>query len=114
MLAFPIMTAPQADNLSTTVALFGGMKFPSMVEAQVVRVPFVHMLSLINTGMPVSGVLFPSAMRASDCCARSMAASRVTVMKAFTLSSTFSIRSRQSFVSSTEDIFLFRNRSDAS
>ena len=41
MLALPVMTASEAISFSITVALYGGLKLPSILDAQVVSVPLV-------------------------------------------------------------------------
>ena len=54
MLALPVMTASEAISFSITVALYGGLKLPSILDAQVVSVPLVQMLSLMAIGIPAS------------------------------------------------------------
>jgi hypothetical protein len=57
MFVFPTMTAPWSINFCTTVALYVGIKFSSIFEAQVVRIPLVQKLSLMATGIPSRGLL---------------------------------------------------------
>src|SRR6185295_9710995 len=52
---FPSSTYPCARSLAITVASYGGTKFPSIRDAQVVRTPSVHILSLTATGIPIMG-----------------------------------------------------------
>jgi len=65
-LVLPTMTAPAAASLSTTVASYGGTKFSSIFEEQVVFVPRVHMLSLTAIGMPARGPICPPRARRSS------------------------------------------------
>ena len=59
---FPIITAPEFKSLSVTVDSYGGIKFPKILLAQVVLIPFVQRLSLIANGIPAKGGrLFPAA-----------------------------------------------------
>jgi hypothetical protein len=64
------------------------MKFPRIFDAQVVRVPAVHMLSLIAIGIPSTVDAVPALRSLSALSACDSAASPVTVMNALTLSST--------------------------
>ena len=78
--SFPSVTVPAAASFSTTVASYGGMKFSSILDAQVVRVPFVHILSFIPTGIPARGdSSSPFARRSSIFFALSIASSAETV-----------------------------------
>ena len=58
----PTITAPAALSFFITVALYGGIKFSRIFDPQVVRIPFVQTISLMDKGMPVSGVTVPSAI----------------------------------------------------
>ena len=42
-------------SFAMTVASYGGTKFPSIWDAQVVRTPSVQILSLIASGIPIIG-----------------------------------------------------------
>ncbi len=55
MFVLPSITAPVAFSFSMTVASKGGLKSFSMLEPQVVVIPFVQIKSLIARGIPVSG-----------------------------------------------------------
>ena len=64
-----------------TVASYGGTKRSRMREAQVVRTPFVQMLSLTARGMPWSGERTSpraKASAASAACCRACSAVTVT------------------------------------
>src|SRR5690242_21584347 len=58
-------------SFAITVASYGGMKFCSMRDAQVVATPSVQRLSLIASGMPVIGFVlrhpFNFSSRAAAC-----------------------------------------------
>lgn len=60
MLVLPISTAPALRSLSTTVALYGGMKVSNIFEAHVVGIPSVQKLSLIAMGKPSSSRGLPT------------------------------------------------------
>ena len=51
----PRITAPAFSRFSTASALKVGTKFSKILEEQVVRVPSVHILSLIAKGTPARG-----------------------------------------------------------
>ena len=81
MLALPVMTTSCPASLSMTVALYGGLKLYSILDAQVVSVPLVQMLSLIATGIPArSDSSLPAARFASTAAACASAVSSVTVI----------------------------------
>jgi len=112
ILAFPIMTAPACFNFSTTVALYGGTKLWSIFEEHVVKIPSVHMLSLISTGIPSNGPIFsPRAIFMSTSAAFCRALSLVWVTKDLTFSSTSSILLKTASVISTELISFFASLS---
>ena len=115
MLVLPSITAPVAFSFSITVASYGGLKSLSILEPQVVVIPFVLIKSLIARGIPVSGEraasLFKRWSASLACCS---ARSSVMRVNAFTLSSTSRIRSRCARVNSTEEILCSRNNSPAS
>ncbi len=72
------------------------MKFPSILELQVVRIPFVHMLSLMATGTPARGPFnLPASMSAWTFPACSMVFSSFTVTKAWMDGSMAFIRARE-------------------
>ena len=52
MFAFPIKIASCFFNLEITVASYGAIKFSSIFDAQVVLLFLIHMLSLIEMGIP--------------------------------------------------------------
>ena len=76
--------------------------------------PVVQMLSLSIIGTPSSGPSLPDAALASAALASAKALSPVTVTKAFTLSSTFSMRLKTASVSSVDEISRAARRSAAS
>src|SRR3990172_2965354 len=95
MLSLPRITAPASFSFLTTVASYGGTKFSSMREAQVVLTSFVQKMSFIAMGTPVRGVRsFPSLIILSAASASFTALSRHTVMYAWIFSSTSSMRLR--------------------
>ena len=94
MLSFPKNTAPSSFSRATTVASYGGTKCSRILEAQVVGMPSVQRTSFRPMGMPVRGRWSPEAILLSASSAAFSAWSAVTVMYAFTLGSTASIRSR--------------------
>jgi hypothetical protein len=59
------------------------MKFESIRDPQVVRMPSVQKMSLCTIGTPVSGPPSPRARAASAAAASASARSRVTVMNEF-------------------------------
>ncbi len=65
MLALPSKTKPSLLRRSITVASYGGTKFSSILEPQVVLIPFVHNKSFMIPGIPVRGAISPAAMRLS-------------------------------------------------
>lgn len=54
-LVFPNNIAPELNNLFTTVAVYVGLKSCSILEPQVVGMPFTQKLSLIAIGIPSKG-----------------------------------------------------------
>ncbi len=65
ILVLPMMTAPAFSNCSTASAEKVGTKLFKILEEQVVRVPFVHILSLMAKGTPAKGpVSSPASMAA--------------------------------------------------
>ena len=55
---FPRITVSDFFNSSITHASYGGIYCSSIFEAQVVFIPFVHILSFTAHGMPASGFRF--------------------------------------------------------
>ncbi len=83
MFVLPETSIPFSFIFSTTVALKGGMKFSSILEAHVVLVPSVFILSFTATGIPSKGdSWFPAALRLSDSPAEARSFSGSTVIKA--------------------------------
>ena len=77
--ALPRITGRSACNFSITVALYGGTKFSSILDAQVVLTPFVQILSLIAPGIPSKyEIASPAAIFLSAFSASCSAVSRVT------------------------------------
>ncbi len=54
MFVLPMMTAPAASSLRTTVAEYGGTKFARIFDPPVVLTPSVQNRSLTATGTPAS------------------------------------------------------------
>src|SRR5947209_4205443 len=54
-LVLPRRIAPASDSRSMTVALYGGMKFASILDPQVVLMPRVQITSLTAMGIPARG-----------------------------------------------------------
>src|SRR4029079_3788941 len=80
-LVFPSSRYPCVRNLAITVASYGGTKFPSMRDAQVVSTPSVQILSWIARGMPIIGdVLRHPFNEASSAAACATAVSLVCVI----------------------------------
>src|SRR6185503_4819016 len=104
----PIRMAPASKSVFTTVASYGGTKLSSIFDAHVVLVPFTQMLSLMLTATPASGpTCSPSLILLSSHRALSSASPPVTVIKAFTFGSTFSIRSSSCWTYSSAEKSLF-------
>src|SRR5437879_6568352 len=59
MFVLPSITNPASSSRSITVASYGGTNGSRIFEPHVVRTSFVHMLSLMAQGMPVSGPPLP-------------------------------------------------------
>ena len=79
---FPNTTAPARSKFFTASAVYAGTKCSSILEPQVVRMPFVHRLSLTATGTPASGPCkLPSAMAFCTSSARAKACASSTVTK---------------------------------
>ena len=101
----PSSTHPAARSFSHTVALYGGTKSSSILDAQVVFTPSTQMLSFTATGTPHRGCTVSPRCRArSASSAWASAVSGVRVMYAPTFSSTRPILSRYARVISTEDM----------
>ena len=84
MLALPTRIAPAVCSLRTTVASTFGICSASILDPAVVRTPRVRNRSLTEIGTPWSGPRYwPRAICDSATRAARMAASAVTVMKAF-------------------------------
>src|SRR5580658_10272184 len=60
-LVFPIGIAPASMARATAVAVYGAIQVARIFDAQVVRVPVRHMLSLTASGTPASGSVSPAA-----------------------------------------------------
>ena len=96
----------------TTVPLYGGIKLCKILDAQVVRIPFVTNISLSAIGIPVMTVIFSFLLnRLSAWFACSRASFSQIVMKEFKSLFVFIILSRHAFVSSIEEILLSFNTS---
>ena len=102
MATLPIITAPSFSNLSTTVALYGEMKFSNIFEPQVVVISLVQRRSLIDTGIPLSIPCSPFCLFVSSSAALSRALSLFTEINAFNSPSVCSILFRQLPTSSFE------------
>ena len=79
ILSFPRLIIPSFSSFSTTVALYGAIKFSSIFELHVVFTPFVHRLSFKPIGIPAS---FEFSLFTFLAC--SLAVSIVSVTKACT------------------------------
>ena len=79
---------------ATTVASYGGTKFSSMREPQVVLTPLVQMLSLTAIGMAMSGMVFRHllSVKSSSSASFTSASFFAVVMNALTLDSTSKTR----------------------
>ncbi len=102
MLVLPRMTTPAALSFLVSVASYGGIQPSRIFEPTVVGTPSVVKMSLSASGTPASGPSFsPFSRFASTARAWARAPSRSTCRKAFTFSSTASIRARWASVTST-------------
>ena len=106
MFVLPTIIAPAFSKFSTAVAVYGGTKLPRIFEEHVVRIPFVHMLSLIATGTPARGpvsspasILFCTLSAASN-----IFFSSITVTNALILDSNLLMLAILSFAASTADV----------
>ena len=85
---FPKLIKCSCFSFSTTLASYGDTKFASILEAQVVFIPLVQILSFIPIGIPAkSPVILPSSIPFCMLLACSKASSVKVVIKACTSSS---------------------------
>ncbi len=81
MFVLPRTMAPASFRAFAAVAVYVGIKLYNMRELQVVRIPSVHILSLMATGTPASGPLnSPALIFSCTCsaCLRAFSSSTVT------------------------------------
>lgn len=102
MLVLPRMTMSAAFSFFVRVASYGGTHPSRILEPTVVGMSWVVKMSLSASGTPASGPSFsPAARLASTARACASAPSRSMCRKAWTFSSTASIRARWASVTST-------------
>ena len=81
VLTFPNMTVPASFNCCVTVDSYGGTKCDKILEAAVVRTPFVQYKSLLAIGIPSNRPsVAPEALFLSDSYAVFKASSGVSVI----------------------------------
>ncbi len=102
MLVLPRMTTSASFRRLVSVASYGGIQPSRILEPTVVGTPLVVKMSFRASGTPASGPSFsPRSRLASTSRAWASAPSRSTCRKAWTFSSTASMRARWASVTST-------------